>query len=202
MDDDQHRAAWTRKYAREPNPWRGPADLDALLALAAGAIPHAPRVIETGAAGGKTLAALPDPWRVTPVDWVRASLPPGGIIADARALPFRDASHDVILFVFVLGHLDEAGRAAAAQEARRVLAPGGVALVRAFTPEDMRATKGRPLDEPGAFEREGLRHVTLPAAAIRALFQEFQPLAEVEREVPTRFGAKRAFVDAAYAAPG
>lgn len=43
--------------------------------------------------------------------------------ADAQALPYDDASFDVVTMAFLLGHLGDPARALA--EARRVLAPGG-----------------------------------------------------------------------------
>jgi len=56
---------------------------------------------------------------VAPLDWVRAS---------ADALPFPDASFDVVVSAFVLRSL--AGiRGAAAREVARVLAPGGTACL-------------------------------------------------------------------------
>jgi SAM-dependent methyltransferase len=49
----------------------------------------------------------------------------GRVVADARALPFRDASFDVVLMAFVLFHLAEPEVAIA--EVRRVLRPRGTA---------------------------------------------------------------------------
>jgi SAM-dependent methyltransferase len=53
--------------------------------------------------------------------------------ADARALPFPDASFDVVLSNLCLHNIpDAAGRADACHEIARVLRPGGVALVSDF----------------------------------------------------------------------
>jgi SAM-dependent methyltransferase len=51
------------------------------------------------------------------------------LAANASALPFADASFDVVLGVNVLHHLSETHLARALREAHRVLRPGGVALI-------------------------------------------------------------------------
>jgi SAM-dependent methyltransferase len=56
--------------------------------------------------------------------------------ADAQALPFPDASADVVLAPHMLYHVPD--QAAAVRELRRVLRPGGVALVTTCSTEHMR----------------------------------------------------------------
>jgi ubiquinone/menaquinone biosynthesis C-methylase UbiE len=53
-------------------------------------------------------------------------------IAAAQSLPFADATFDVVLCTLALHHLDEADRAAAIAEMRRVLEPGGRLLIVEF----------------------------------------------------------------------
>ena len=73
----------------------------------------------------------------------------GVMTADARALPFADASFDVIFSLLCLHNIhDAAGRTAACREIARVLKPGGVALVGDY------AGTG---DYAIAFARAGLR---------------------------------------------
>lgn len=52
--------------------------------------------------------------------------------APAQALPFPDAGFDVVLSTIMLHHLPRPGRAACLREMRRVLRPGGRALVVEF----------------------------------------------------------------------
>ena len=49
------------------------------------------------------------------------------VVADARKLPFKDSSQDVILSLFLLEHVEDYPQVL--QEVRRVLVPGGVFLV-------------------------------------------------------------------------
>jgi arsenite methyltransferase len=68
---------------------------------------------------------------------------------DARAMPFPDASFDVVLSNVCLHNIpDAAGRAEACHEIARVLRPGGIALVSDFM---------RTGDYARSFEAAGLR---------------------------------------------
>jgi len=55
-------------------------------------------------------------------------------VAPAQALPFSDASFDAVLATLMLHHLPRPGRTELAREMRRVLKPGGRALVIDFAP--------------------------------------------------------------------
>jgi SAM-dependent methyltransferase len=171
---DPRRAAWLAKYAREPEPWRGPVHAAPLLAGLSG------RAAELGAGGGKVARALPAD--TLALDW--AALPPGrpGALADVRALPLRDASLDVLVAIHVLGHLDDP-RAALA-EWGRVLRTGGVLVIEVFATGDARAPPG------GIAEREGIRTRYFEADELRALLAGFDgELALEERRM--RWGARR-----------
>jgi ubiquinone/menaquinone biosynthesis C-methylase UbiE len=63
-------------------------------------------------------------------------------VADARCLPFCEASFDAVFLVHITGHLPGPGRRTVASEVCRVLRPGGAAFFRGFSVEDMRAGKG------------------------------------------------------------
>jgi len=124
------------------------------------------RVLEVGFAFAEPayLAALVDaaPGELVGVDLAQAELPGfETFVADARSLPFPDASFDQILLVSTLEHIgadnevygvsgapDAAGRLAALRELRRVLRPAGSLLVTV------------PLGEPadyGWFRQEDIR---------------------------------------------
>lgn len=144
MESDP-RAAWLRKYAREPAPWRGPVHAAPLLRGLRGAHASADasrspqgarRIVELGAGGGKVGGALPPD--ALALDW--AALPPGrpGLLADVRALPLREASVDALAAIHVLGHLDDP--AAALAEWRRVLRGGGALALEVFARGDARDT--------------------------------------------------------------
>lgn len=166
---DPQRAAWLRKYATERAPWAGPVHAAPLLADLQGAI------LEIGAGGGKVGAKLPRD--TIALDW--AALPPGrpGVLADARVLPFCDASFDAIVAIHVLGHVGGSyDLHRTLRECARVLRPGGALVVEVFAtgdardPPDHMATRegiltryfdegefAAALDEAGfagAFERE------------------------------------------------
>lgn len=96
------------------------------------------RLLDLGCGTGYTLAHLPAKMRATGVDfsgaalgYARERLKSKSTIAlvrgSAYALPFADGTFDAVLALDVLEHLDRDRDAAL--EMRRVLAPGGVALV-------------------------------------------------------------------------
>ena len=62
----------------------------------------------------------------------RASLEIAFEVAWAQALPFPDASFDVVLSTVMLHHIPRAGREEALREVRRVLVPGGRLLAVDF----------------------------------------------------------------------
>jgi SAM-dependent methyltransferase len=94
--------------------------------------------------------------------------------ADARAMPFPDASFDVVLSNVCLHNIPGAGgRADACHEVARVLKPGGVALV-----SDFRGTR----DYARSFEASGLV-VTHTGPHV---LDVFPPLRVVRAEKPAR----------------
>jgi ubiquinone/menaquinone biosynthesis C-methylase UbiE len=72
-------------------------------------------------------------------------------VAAAEALPYADASFDVVVTSFALHHIPPDARAAAVREMRRVLRAGGTLLVADLRPR-RRATAGHllPPDEVAA----------------------------------------------------
>ena len=121
------------------------------------------RVLEVGYAFAEPayIAALVEagPGELVGVDLAEAEVPGfETVVADARALPFPDASFDQVLLVSTLEHIgadnevygvegaaDDTGRAAALRELRRILRPSGSLLVTV------------PLGEPGDTAGSGRR---------------------------------------------
>jgi len=99
------------------------------------------RVVDLGGGTGRAAAALRDA-AVTPaplvVDASRGMLPRArargldALAGDAARLPIRDGAVDAVIVVDALHHFPD--RAAALSEAARILAPGGVLVVREFDP--------------------------------------------------------------------
>jgi SAM-dependent methyltransferase len=75
-----------------------------------------------------TVALDPNPEALAVARWHDCLLPLRG---DVKHLPFEDAQFDVVTCFDVFQHLPRGGDRAAAAELRRVLSPGGVAVVRA-----------------------------------------------------------------------
>ncbi len=126
-------------------------------------VPEGARVLELGCGDGRTLAAL----AVRPGTAVGLDLSPAALAlcrpapgrpapllvrGDARRLPFRDGSFDVVLLLHVLGHGRADERRAMVAEAVRVTAPGGRLHLRVFSCEDFRAGAGREVED-GSFLR-------------------------------------------------
>jgi SAM-dependent methyltransferase len=85
------------------------------------------RVLDIGSADGPSVAWMRERGRRVAVDLDIAALAPGDVCASALALPFPDASFDVVAAFDVLEHCEPESTALA--EFRRVLRPGGRLLV-------------------------------------------------------------------------
>ncbi|WP_229784769.1 class I SAM-dependent methyltransferase [Deinococcus radiotolerans] len=95
-------------------------------------------VLDVGAGDGRLVRELARRGHAGRVVGVDPTPGPGVQPASAEALPFPDASFDVVLFARVLAHLPDQARALA--EARRVLRPGGQIWGAAHGPVHLRAT--------------------------------------------------------------
>ena len=110
------------------------------------------RVLDVGCGTGFTLTRLPRAVRSVGLDYSPAALafareraPASSLVrGSAYALPFADGSFDAVLALDVLEHLDD--DLAAARELRRVLAPGGAAIVTVPAFESLWSAHDEALD--------------------------------------------------------
>lgn len=118
--------------------------------------------LDFGCGCGRTLRWLtrewPDvSWHGTDVDaeavaWSRSHLPGRfEVNGPLPPLAFPDRSFDVVIGVSVFTHLDEPVQRAWAEELRRVLRPGGVALLSFYAEHVWRATEDAAAIERGEF---------------------------------------------------
>lgn len=137
-------------------------------------------------------------WPVVPMDlsadglrYARSMGVERAVQGDISALPFADNSFDMVLSIDVLPHLPQGAELPAIREMARVLAPGGLAVVRAaaldilrsrhshFAFERQRFTRGRMVE---ALARCGIRarratyanSLLLPVALFK--FRVWEPL--------------------------
>jgi len=115
-----------------------PADGEALAAGLDHATRPIERLIDVGGGSGRAAAALSGP-DICVVDASREMLARArgrrglsAAVGDAGRLPVRDASVDAVTVVDAFHHLPD--HDAALREAARVLAPGGVVVIREFDP--------------------------------------------------------------------
>ena len=122
------------------------------------------RVLELGCGNGRNLPGMQSRgWDVPAADRapealrlsreaVRGNPAVALVIADARHLPFRAASFDLVCAFHVTGHLEDEGRHDLAGEICHVLKDGGEVIVREFGTEDFRFGKGDEV-EKNSFRR-------------------------------------------------
>ncbi|NYT02582.1 MAG: class I SAM-dependent methyltransferase [Methanosarcinales archaeon] len=203
--------AWDRDYLKRGRLWAGaPPPLPPL--------PPGTEVLELGSGNGKALLAmLGRGWKVVGVDISSraaslsrelartAGSPAELLVADGRRLPFIDRSFDAVFAYHVLGHLREAGRQSMAEEAMRVLSPGGRLFFRGFGVRDMRFGRGREV-ERGTFCRgEGVMTHYFTLEEVGGLFGRLSPQALQEAEWTIRIQGQdhlRSEVTATFLRPG
>ncbi len=140
------------------------------------------RILELGCGNGKTVSSLVQAgYRATAIDLsapaarlCRRTCPDPErveiLVADARQLPFRDRSFDLILASHVAGHLTPDGRNRLATEADRLLAHGGRVIFRDFSTTDFRFGRGEEIG-PGTFLRKnGIATHYFTEGEVRDLF--------------------------------
>lgn len=204
------------------------------------------RVLELGAGPGtlwrENLARIPDDWAITLTDrspgMVAAAerdLGDSGkqiqfVVADATALPFADASYDIVIANHMLYHVSE--REAAFAEIHRVLRPGGSFfaatngtahmrelgdLLERFNPQAHDLSRFNAVIEPFSLENGGTQlaawfaPITLRIYADSLMVTEVEPLiAYVLSLIPAQeaaftaaqIAALRAFLEGEIAAKG
>lgn len=139
-------SVWDRFYRHQKAPWRGETLAAPLLPIL-GAGP----VLELGCGNGKTLRPLRKAGLDVvglDVSWhVLRGLAGPRVLADARWLPFGDATFSGVLDLHCTGHLLADERAAALAEAARVVRHGGAVVVERLGVDDLRTGTGQPAGE-------------------------------------------------------
>ena len=148
----------------QPEYWWYRARTALLHAALADHLGEPARVLDVGSADGPSVGWLSATTLHVPTDLDPRGLPPGrGVCASALALPFADASFDVVGAFDVVEHCEPEGRALA--ELARVLVPGGRLLLSvpayqwAWSDHDVQAGHHRRYTRPrivAAVERAGL----------------------------------------------
>ncbi len=150
--------------------------------------PAGSRVLELGCGNGKSLSAMVHrDWIVTAIDFSpRAALLARPLarqgsgsdvaVADARKIPFRDRSFDMVVASHILGHGDTAGRERIAREIFRVMRPGGQLWFCDFSTRDFRFGSGSET-ETGTFLRgNAIMTHYFTETEVRDLFPGLVPL--------------------------
>lgn len=147
------------------------------------------RVLDVGCGRGSMLQTLSSrvPFSKTPVgvDVSRAMLRLGAedakrsphdislMRASGTALPFADGSFDVVICGHVVKHLEDDALLAMLREMRRVLTPGGIALVWEFAPTTSQRLNAfnRAVLTPGVQAFKLRDYATLSAYALEAGYE-------------------------------
>jgi SAM-dependent methyltransferase len=133
--------------------------------------------LEAGCGTGylASLLEAAHPWPVVPLDisseGLRYALKMGArrpVQASVVALPFAASSFDLVFSMDVLVHMPRGEERAAARELARVLAPGGLAVVRTAAFDFLRSRHSEFVHERQRFTRSRLVSV-MAAAGIREL---------------------------------
>ena len=176
--EESSRKVWDREYTRQPRLWKG--------AACSPFLPRGESVLELGCGGGKTLKALLDEGReVVAIDFssaaVKSCATAAGacgqlhlLVAKAEHLPFSDSSFRTVVASHIIGHLLADERRLAAAEAYRVLAPGGVLHVQEFSCKDLRAKKGKKVEDGTVTKGTGVRTHFFEEEELKQLFTAFE----------------------------
>jgi SAM-dependent methyltransferase len=149
---------------QKPDYWWYTARSELLRTVLGSYVGEPDRILDVGSADGPSVGWLQGRGRHTSLDMDSRGLPPGGVCGSALALPFRDATFDVVAAFDVLEHCEPESVAMA--ELARVLTPGGRLLMSvpayswAWTSFDDENGHHRRYTRPrvlAALERAGLR---------------------------------------------
>jgi SAM-dependent methyltransferase len=141
-------------------------------------VPACARVLEAGCGTGYNSDWLRKQygWRMFPVDlesraiqYVRKIDLSNAAQADIAALPFQDASFDLVLSLDVLVHFPRGEEAKCVAELARVTKPSGLILLRVAAFEALRSRHSQFIDERQRFTRHRLIR-TLTASGLRVLY--------------------------------
>lgn len=192
MKLEEQSICWERSYCRSPRQWRGPASISLELE-------GNETVLEIGCGNGKSVQGLLKARNVVALDFSETAVrsckahhpSTQTILAEAKALPFKDSSFDIVVASHLIGHGMEAERRQMAEEASRVLMPGGRMLVRVFGVDDLRSEKGKRVEERTLVRGNGILYHYFTKEELVSLFPTLivDGLSTIDEE--RRFGKER-----------
>jgi len=178
---EDHLAAWERDYSARGRLFTGiPSNLPD--------VPRSSLVLELGCGNGKTLCAIgkkcPD---IIASDYSlqalllcreQCSISPTVrfVRSDARHLPFRDRTFDIVFAVHIAGHLLAMERVMLAEEVARVTKPGGTLYFCDFGTGDFRCGRGDRIEARTFRRGSGTTTHYFSADEIEGLFSGFRKL--------------------------
>lgn len=203
---DRQRECWDEEYRRKGALWRGMLRTDIRL-------PPGTRVLEVGCGNGKAVSSIRgEDLSISVVDFSLEALRLSKtidtiderVLADARLLPFRDESFDVIIAFHLLEHLSPGGMVAVVREMGRVLRSGGTVQVTVLSTSDMRYGKGEEVERGTFVKGTGISSHFFTLEEIRELFSSFTVLSlqeSVEERQYSREAVTRATLNGVFSKP-
>ncbi len=171
--------AWDKAYEKTRISWRGTTNVSPGL-------PKDAKVLEMGCGNGKNLSALLSlglkvhgidfsPHAVKQAKELVERLGGKAVVSvqDVTKTRFLDDYFDAVFCFHVLGHLKEADRKKAVNEAKRVLKTGGILFFRDFGQNDFRRGNGKEVEE-NSFSRRGIVTHYFNEGEVKGLFAVFK----------------------------
>jgi len=190
--DAEGSAAWDRAYLEQGRLWGGsPFPVEDL--------PAGGLILDLGCGNGKLLASVTG----RPCCYIGIDSSPQAcrlarraadskatciLTADARALPLRSGSVDIVVASHVAGHLVAGDRAILFREAARVLREGGLLLFSDFSVGDFRSGKGIEVEERTFLRMNGIATHYFTEEEVRGLLGllTVRDLATLRRQMKVR----------------
>lgn len=197
----EQRLVWDVQYQMKGIMWRGIPGKELEVS-------EDSRILDLGCGNGKVLSSLiGKAVSITGIDFSRKAIElcrrlmekedVNLAVADARSLPFRGESFDVVIAHHLLEHLPLNGRRKAVSEIRRILKPNGVVIVSVLSIADMRFGAGREIEENTFVKGTSIATHYFTTAELKEIFSGFQELnvrEEIEEKLYSGDPVRRATI--------